>query len=128
MFRKLLSIALAGLLMGAWARVFVSAQTQASTQLTAAEKTKATVMRLGGGRARVQVRLKNQMKLKGYIGQIGEEGFSLIDPKSGTITPVPYEEVVQVKNINRSPWIGLAIVGGTMGGILLLVALSLRGS
>lgn len=128
MFRKLLSVALAGLLTTTLASVPNSAQSQATTQSPQAEKIRVRVMKMGVGRTRVEVKLKNQMKLKGFIGQIADDGFSLVDPKSGTVTPVPYDQVLQVKSINRSALIALGLAVGTIAGLMLLVALSLRGS
>jgi hypothetical protein len=128
MFRELLSFTLASLLITIFARVPVSAQVQAPTQSTAAEKIKATVMRMGVGRTRVQVKLRNQMKVKGFIGQIAEEGFSLVDPKSGTVTPVAYDQVLEVKNINPPAWLRPVIAAGAVVGIMIFVAYAARGS
>lgn len=128
MFRKLLSVSLASLLTATIATVPNFAQSPATTQSTQAEKIKVRVMRIGVGRARVEVKLRNHMKMKGFIGQIADDGFSLVDPKSGTVTPVPYDQVLQVKNINRSALVALAIAAGTVTGLMLLIALSLRGS
>lgn len=128
MFRKLLSVSLASLLTATIASVPNFAQSPATTQSTQAEKIKVRVMRIGVGRARVEVKLRNHMKMKGFIGQIADDGFSLVDPKSGTVTPVPYDQVLQVKNINRSALVALAIAAGTITGLMLLIALSLRGS
>jgi len=128
MFRKLLSVTLAGLLTSTMTAVPVSAQPQTTNQSPEAEKAKTRVMKIGVGRSRVEVKLKNHMKLKGFIGQIAEEGFTLVDPKSGTVTPVPYEQVLQVKSLNnRSALLGLGVLAGTFVGLVLLVALGLRG-
>ena len=128
MFRKLLSLTLAGLLTPAITSIPVSAQTQATTQLSHAEKMKVQVMKIGVGRARVSVKLRNHMKLKGFIGQITDDGFSVIDPKSGTVTPVPYQEVLEVKNINRHTLLRLGILAGTMVGLAVLLVLGGRGA
>jgi hypothetical protein len=128
MFRKLLAFTLAGLLTTAITSVPISAQTQATAQLTHAEKVKVRVMRIGVGRARVSVKLRNHMKLKGYIGQIEDNGFSLIDPKSGTVTPVPYGEVLEVKNINRSALLRMGIATGAIVGLMVLILLGARGA
>ena len=125
MFRTLLSFAVA-ILLTAIAPVVVSAQ--ATTQQSEAEKMRVKVMRLGVGRSRVSVKLRNQTKIKGFIGQIGEEGFSLVDPKSGTVTPVPYEEVLDVKDIRPSALLKSLIAVGTVTGIMVFIAVSLRGS
>jgi hypothetical protein len=128
MFRKTLSVTLAGVLVTAITSGSVSAQPKATTQPSHAEKVKVKVMRIGVGRARVSVKLRNHMKLKGYIGQIEDNGFSLIDPKSGTVTPVPYDEVLEVKNINPSALLRLGLLAGTIFGLLILVGLAGRGA
>ena len=126
MFRKLVSVALAGLLTTTNLSVPTYAQSQAATQSSQAEKIKLRVMKLGVGRSRVEVKLRNHLKMKGFIGQIAEEGFTLVDPKSGTVTPVPYEQVLQVKSLNnRSALIALGVGMGAIVGLLLLVGLSL---
>lgn len=125
MFKKLLMLTLASLLTAA-TPVHVSAQS--TVHQSHVEKIKAKVMKIGVGRARVSVKLRNHMKPKGYIGQIGENGFSLVDPKSGTVTPVPYDEVLEVKNINRSELLRLGIVTGTVFGLMLLIAFAARGA
>lgn len=85
-------------------------------------------MRMGGGRTRVQVKLRNQMKLKGYVGQIAEQGFSLIDPKSGTVTPIAYDQVLEVKNINPPAWLRPVLAAGAVVGLMIFVAYGARGS
>lgn len=128
MYRKLLSLTLAGLLTTAITSVPISAQTQATAKPSHAEEMKAKVLRIGVGRARVSVKLRNHMKLKGFIGQITDDGFSVVDPKSGTVTPVPYKEVLEVKNINRSALLRLGILAGTMVGLAVLLVLGGRGA
>ena len=128
MFRKLLSLTLAGLLTTALTSVPISAQTQATAQPSHSERMKAKVMRIGVGRARVSVKLRNHMKIKGFIGQITDDGFSLIDPKSGTVTPVPYQEILEVKNIDRSALLRLGVLAGTMVGLAVLLLLGARGA
>jgi hypothetical protein len=129
MFEKLLSLALPCLLTSMITSVPVSAQLQAGREPQQTEKVKATVTKLGTGKqARVEVKLKDNTKLKGYIGEIAQEHFTLIDPKHGTITPVPYDQVQQIKNTNHSGIIGLGLAAATIGGVMLIVVLSLRGS
>ena len=129
MFKKLLSVALAGLLMTMIMAVPASAQSRAAGESQQAEKVKAKVTKLGTGKqARVEVRLKDNTKLKGYIGAIAEEHFTLIDPKHGTVTPVPYEQVQQTKNSNHSAVYALGFGAAIVGGLMLVVVLALRGS
>ena len=126
MIRRFLSITLAGLLTTTMTPVCISAQ--ATTQPSHAEKIRVKVMRIGVGRARVSVKLRNHMKQRGFIGQIGDDGFSLVDPKSGTVTPVPYGEVLEVKNTNRHALLRFAIGIGTIVGLMALILYGARGA
>ncbi len=128
MFEKLLSLALAVLLTGMITCVPSSAQSQGGKDPRQAEKVKAKVTKLGSGKqARLEVKLKDNTRLKGYIGEIAEERFTLVDPKHGTVTPVPYEQVQQIKNTNHSAVYALGFGAAIIGGVLLFVALAFRG-
>ena len=128
MFKKLLSLAIAVLLTGTITSVPVLAQSQASDPAQA-EKIKVKVTRIGTGkRATVNVKLRDNTKLKGYIGEIAQEHFTLVDPRHGTVTPVPYEQVQQIKHTDRSWLFGLGAAAATIVGLLVAVSLSLKGS
>jgi ABC-type amino acid transport substrate-binding protein len=130
MCKRLLSLSIAALLTATITFVPASAQSQVDQAPAAAGgKIKARVTRIGTGkRAAVRVQLKDNTKLKGYIGEIAQDHFSLVDPKHGTVTPVPYEHVQQIKS-TRNPWLfGIVTGAATVGGLLLVVAVSLRGS
>ena len=129
MFRKILSLGLMGLLVTVTASISASAQIQSGTEQAQAEKVKLKVTKIGiGKRTRVEVRLKDHRKLKGYMGSINEEQFTVVDSKHGTVTPVTYGEVQQIKDTSRT-WLAPAVMGAaTVGGLMLLVSLSLRGS
>lgn len=129
MFKKLLSIALTSLLVSMITAVPASAQSQAGSETQQAEKIKGRVTRLGTGkRARIEIKLKDNTKLKGYIGGIAEEQFTVVDPRHGTVTPVPYNQVQQIKNTNHSGVYALGFAAGIIGGVIILVLASLRGS
>ncbi len=129
MFEKLLSPALAILLTIMAMPVCVRAQLKTAKAPPQADQIKAKVTRLGTGRqAQVEVRLKDNSKLKGYIGKIGEERFTVIDPKRGTVTPAPYDQVQQIKDTNTQGLRALAVGASVVGGLMLVVFLVLRGS
>jgi hypothetical protein len=103
MFRKPLSLALALLLIATITTVSALVQSQTERQSTQAEKIKAKVAKTGTGkRAAVTVKLKDDTKLKGYIGEIAQDHFSVVDPKHGTVNQIPYDQVQQIKNDNRA--------------------------
>ena len=129
MFKKLLSVAPTSVFVSMIANVPASAQSQVTTETQQTEKVKGRVTRLGTGKqARVEVKLKDNTKLKGYIGEIAEGHFTVIDPKHGTVTPVAYAEVQKIKSTNHSTAKALGLLAGTMTFLILAVLLSLRGS
>jgi hypothetical protein len=127
MFNKLLTVALGVFLVSMGVSLPVSAQSESDARQI--EKVKAQIIKAGIGRqARVKIKLKDNQTIKGYVGEIGEDHLTLIDSKHGTITPVPYSKVEQVKKNNPSPFLPLAVGAGTIVGVMLIVALALRGS
>ncbi|HZS07128.1 MAG TPA: hypothetical protein VFD58_19990 [Blastocatellia bacterium] len=83
---------------------------------------KNSVARIGEGPdARVEVRLRDNTKLKGYIRESGEDYFIVRDPRAGKTTRVEYSQVAEVKaprQFHVSPLvIRLAITAGTIAVI-----------
>jgi hypothetical protein len=79
---------------------------------------RAKVQKLGVGRdARVEVRLKDDTKLKGYVSAAELDSFTVTDPKSGAPTTVAYAEVAQMKKrsggLSTKSWL---IIGGVAAG------------
>ena len=75
-----------------------------------------------GEKSKWTVQLEDGRKLKGYTGEIGEDGFTLVDLKTEESHPINYNE------INRlNPRVGmpiaaqLAITAGVLAGIVLVV-------
>lgn len=121
-FRKALSAALVTFVMmisGIMGRAQSTPQDTASTQ-----KIRAKVAKLGTGkRSRADVTLKDDRRLKGYIGEISENGFTLVDPKLGTVTNITYDEVRRFKSSSNAGR-EIAFFGATMAGVLILVITS----
>lgn len=64
----------------------------------AAEKARAAVTKVGvGPRARVEVRLLDDTKVKGYVSEAGEDSFTVTDAKTGEARAVAYTDVAQIK-------------------------------
>ena len=127
MFNRLLSLALAGLLISMVTPAPASAQAGSDPGHTL--KVRAKISRVGTGKqARVEVKLRDKQTLKGYVGEIAEDHFSLVDAKHGTVTAIPYDQVERVKNRTQSPFLPLALGGAVIGGLLIVVAVVLRGS
>lgn len=112
MLKKILSLALAGSLMAAASARPVSAValTKAEKEARFAEKVRAGIAQLGTGtEARVEVKLRDKTKLKGYIGEAGAEQFTVVDAKTGAATVVAYPQVKQVTGNNLSKGAKIAI-------------------
>ena len=119
-FPKALSLALIALLVLMSASTG-RAQSRPRDDSPASERMRAKIAKLGTGkRARAEITLKDDRKLKGYIGEISENSFTLVDPKRGTVTNITYDEVSQVKNRNNAVR-EVAFFGATIGVVLILV-------
>lgn len=129
MFKKLLSFALACSLIGLVTPVPTAhAQSQADREAQA-DKARARVVKLGTGKqARVEVRLTDNTKLKGYIGAIDEDHFTLVDSKRGAVRQIPYAQVQQIKNINHSAIYAALFGAAIIGGVIIFVLIAARGA
>ena len=120
MFQKMLSLVLAGLvvnLIGANAAYAVSKEER---EARFAERVKKDIAKLGTGPgARVEVKLRDGRKLKGYVSEAGEDKFVLVDVRTGVATTLAYPQVIQAKGNNLSTGVKIAIVVS----IILVVAL-----
>jgi hypothetical protein len=75
-----------------------------------AQKVKKEIAKLGAGpAARVDLKLRDKTKLKGYISEVGDQSFSVVDDKTGSATTVTYSQVKQVKGNNLSTGAKIAI-------------------
>jgi hypothetical protein len=98
------------------------AETKAEKEAKFAEKVKVNFNKLGTGiDSKVQVKLKDGTKLKGYISQINEKSFVVTDEKTGTETEVPYPQTKQVKGNNLSTGVKIAIGIGIVLAVIILV-------
>lgn len=126
--RKIMSVLLA-LSLWCWTSRLVLAQTSAtpkpaptttnanSKQEKLAERVKAHVTRLGTGPgARIELRLRDRTKVKGYVTYADEEHFVVADYQTGITTRMTYAQVIQIKgeNFNKDKQIAIGIVVGLM--------------
>ena len=119
MFKKYLTTVLSVLLINLSLSAVAFGETKDEKEAKFAEKVKANVTKLGMGKdARVEVKLKDGIKLKGYVSQINENSFVVMDEKTATPTEIPYPNAKQVKGNNLSTGVKIVIVVG----IILIVA------
>ncbi len=115
MFRKYIAILVTAILMAATVcfPALTRAQTAPDVQETA--KSRAAVRKLGVGRyARVEVKLRDKTKLKGYNSAAEQDSFTLTDSKTGNTQNVSYAEVDHVKKhhggVSARSWIIIGAV------------------
>jgi hypothetical protein len=122
MFKKLLSLALVVLLINLAGLTQAYAASKEEKQARFAEKVKTNVLKLGiGEAARVEVKLRDKTKLKGYISAADGESFTVTDTKSGIATTVAYPQVKSVKGNNLSTGAKIAIGIGIAATILFII-------
>ena len=93
-----------------------------------AERVRAGISRLGAGTgARVEVKLRNKTKLKGYVSESNTETFTVIDA-NGVATKVAYPQVRQVKGNNLSEGVTIAIVVGIVVVAVIVAATVFAGN
>ena len=119
MFKKYLTLALAVLVINLSLGATAFAETKAEKTAKFAEKVKVNVAKLGTGKdARVEVKLRDNTKLKGYISQINENNFVVVNDKTGTASEVPYANAKQVKGNNLSEGVKIALGIGLIVGLV----------
>jgi hypothetical protein len=88
-----------------------------------ASKARARVESLGNN-ARVEVKLRDKTKVKGYVSAITADSFTVSDSRTGTTTTLAYNEVDEVKKpgsgLSTKTWIiiGAAAVGTVVTWII----------
>ena len=125
MFTKCLSFALIVLLLNAVGVGSVYADTKEEKEARFTERVRENISKLGTGTdARVEVKLRNKTKLKGYISQINENSFVVVEENTKISTEVPYSQAKQVKGNNLSNGAKLAIGIGLLVGftVILIIA------
>ena len=83
-----------------------------------ASKTRAEVSSLGTGK-RVEVKLRDNTKIKGIIIETTEDSFSLADSESATARTIAYTDVAKVKKAGGgSSFKTWGIIGGAVAGAI----------
>ena len=129
MFKKVLSLALVGFLLSVAGLRLVYAGSKEEKATRFAEKVKEGISKLGtGAESRIEVKLRDKTKLKGYVSEAGEDSFVIVDEKTGATSTVTYPQVKQVKGNNLSTAaeiaLGVGIVLLPIVVVLLLVSQS----
>lgn len=122
MSKKMLSLALASLLIHCVGFAPARAATKEEKQERFTEKVKAGIAKLGTGEAaRVRVKLRDKKKLEGYIAEAGDADFVVVNTKTGAATRVAYPQVKQAQGNNLSTGAKIAIGLGAAVAILVIL-------
>src|SRR5215813_10684283 len=102
MIKKTLTMMLAAVLIQAFAFVKpAAASSKAEKAIQRTERVKAGILKLGvGPDARVAMKLRGDVKIAGYISEVGSDSFVVKDLKTGAATTVDFADVAQVKGNN----------------------------
>lgn len=117
MFKRFLATVLSGLMLHAVIGFGpVYAQSDESDQL--ASRARAEVAKVGTGKS-VEVKLRDNTKVKGHIIETTQDSFTLADSKSATTRTVGYADVAQVKKAGSgSSWKPWGILAGVAAGAI----------
>lgn len=128
MFRRTLAMTLSGImLLTAFGLQHVRAQSgsDAKRDTGAVEKTRTKVQKIGvGGKARVEIKLRDNTQLKGFISDAGRDSFTVVDTKTGASKSISYADTSSVKKagsgFSTKTWIilGAAVVGAVVTWVI----------
>ena len=101
----------------------VLAESRGEVDARFVESVKQAVLILGvGPKALVKVELRNKTKLTGYVGEAGEDTFTIVDPRTGGTSTVAYTQAAKVRgqSLSTGAKIGIGIAIGV--GAFFLIA------
>jgi hypothetical protein len=106
---------------------FLPVHAEAGEEAQLAAKARVNIAKLGVGKnARVEVKLRDNTKLKGYVSGAEADSFTVTDSKTGASRTVAYSEVTQVKKQGNGlsamtkVLIGAAVVTGVVVTLLIV--------
>lgn len=129
MFKRTFAVLISAVILAA-SLSFQSVQAQAGRDADHATKARLKVETLGlGSDARVEVKLSDGTRLKGYVSARELDSFTVTDRKTGATSVVRYAEVSEVKKsgggLSTKSWIviGSVIAGAVVTWIIVKPAL-----
>ncbi len=122
MFKTAISLALIVIIALCLGAPSANAESKVEKQTRQTEKIKTGITQLGTGeQAGVQLKLKDQTKLKGYVSEANDDHFVVVDSKTGASTRVQYAQVQQAKGNNLSTGAKVAIGLGVLAAVLAIL-------
>lgn len=124
MLKKYVTIFVTILILNLSLSTLVFAGTKDEKSAAKTEEVKLNIAKLGTGKdTKINVKLKDGTKLKGYISEVNENNFVVTNHKSGVSTEVPYANAKQVKGNNLSTGAKVAIGVGIAVAVIAIVVL-----
>lgn len=123
MLKKTFSLVLAGILLSAIFG-FQTTSAKAGTAAQQAAEARAKVLRIGvGSKSRVEVKLRDDSKVKGYVSASSDDSFTVTDSKTGASRTIAYADVAKVNKSGGSSMrkrilIGAVVAAGVIAGII----------
>jgi hypothetical protein len=122
MLKRMLSLATACLLISSIYPAPLAASAQARNEQELAQKIKAKVEKIGSGpKARVEVKLVDGDKVKGYISEVRADHFVVTDKKTGGVTTIAYAQAKQVRTPEEISLKDSEMWVGIIAGVAVLV-------
>jgi hypothetical protein len=122
MLKKMITVLLICLVMNLTTNVAFAGISKEEKAAKKIAKIKADVTSLGTGTdAKIEVKLHDKLKLKGYITEVKTDSFVLMNEETGTTSEVPYPNVKQVKGNNLSTGVKIAIGVGILVAVVVIV-------
>jgi hypothetical protein len=122
LFRRIFVVMLVGTMMFT-SFGFQPVQAKTEEETLRVEKNRASITKLGTGRdARVEVKLRDNTKLKGYVSDTAGDSFTVIDSKTGESRTVTYGDVEKLNKQGKGfstltkVLIGAAVATGVIVG------------
>lgn len=100
-----------------------SASTDGEKTAARAAKMRAELQKLGTGKdARIEVKLADGTKLKGYVSEVWDGSFVIVSDSTNAPVEVPYPQAKKVKGHNLSTGVKIAIAAGLVLLVILILA------
>ncbi|MGH9949703.1 MAG: hypothetical protein ACRD6X_21250 [Pyrinomonadaceae bacterium] len=92
-----------------------------------AEKVKLNIRKLGTGKdTNVKLKLRDGTKIKGYVTEVSDEEFVVVESNTGQTVTVSYTSVKQVRGNNLSTGVTILIGIGVLILVIILVSQGLN--
>jgi hypothetical protein len=109
---------------------FKTAQAQTSRDAELAAKARAKVASIGVGQnAKVEVKLRDQSRIRGYVSEVQQDSFTVVERETGVSRSVAYADAMELKRssggLSTKSWamIGAAAAGAIVTWIIVKPAI-----